>query len=212
MCRNRFLTFVFMLILGVNVCVFAQKSDKNFYFVYIDHEATTDVNSLCDKIKELRTDALESGDAVIVYLANGNYPMISLTNVPDPLSIYTGDDPFNAIIGGLQEMIAHDVIPDVDLTTICKLMDWANLNSDDMRLNYETVTIDMYVGPDFWDLGYNERLISRLYDSLEIPLLQQEELYFNLYKTHDQEIKATDDKLFGLKNVDGINKLRILEY
>lgn len=207
----RLLTLSLMFFLSFQISVFAQQK-RNLYFVYIAHESTTEVNKLCNKIKELRTDAQESGDAVMVYLANGNYPMISLTNVEDLTGQYTGDDPFNAIIGGLQEMNSHDVVPDVDLNTICKMMDWANLNNEQLQLNYETVVMDMYVGPDFWDLGYNERLISRLYTALEVPVLQEEEFYFNIFKSTEQTINFNDDLKFGAKNVDGINKIRILEY
>ena len=56
-------------------------SNVNLHFVYIDHEPSTPVNQLCQRIRSLRDDAIEVEDALIVYLSDGRQSLLSFTNL-----------------------------------------------------------------------------------------------------------------------------------
>lgn len=203
---------LFLCIFPFCTSIFAQNNKGNLTFIYIDHESSTPVNKICDRIKDIRDDALEMDDALIIYLANGDKPLISLTNVPDEDNEYSGDEKFTEIIGQLQEMNSHDVNASKDVRTIIELLNRCKVSSSDESLNWESLTMDFYVGPSFWALGNNERLISKLYFVMEIPKIQKQgEVNFNIYKGRDVKIDSADGYLFGPKNVEGINNIRILE-
>ena len=76
---------MFLLMFGATTL--AQTATKNYHFVYIDHEVNTPTNQLCNKLKDLHEDALETEDVLIIYLATGlsseGYCMLSLTNLQD---------------------------------------------------------------------------------------------------------------------------------
>mgnify|MGYP006988632035 CR=1 FL=1 len=73
---------MFLLMFGATTL--AQTATKNYHFVYIDHEVNTPTNQLCNKLKDLHEDALETEDVLIIYLATGlpseGYCMLSLTD------------------------------------------------------------------------------------------------------------------------------------
>lgn len=188
------------------------QSAKRLHFIYIDHESDTPVNRLCNKLKDLRDKAIEDGTGLIVYLANNYNPMISVTNIDTVDKKYVGDEIFDDIIAALQEENSHDVNAKTDLEQILKIMDECQLNDAQMKLGYRRVTFDFYAGATFWGLRNNERLISYLYFALEIPHLQEEELYFNIYKPKGAQLVHLENKPFGDKNVEDVNKLRILDF
>lgn len=203
------LTMVFVI--GLNA---QSRKNKDFYFVYIDHETTTPVDRLCENIKDLRDNALETHSGLVIYLSNGFYPMISMTNLPDASGNYSGDEKFNDIIAALQEENSHDVNPTIDTKKIVEVLAQSELLSNSQSLLWSSATLDFYTGPTFWNLNCNETLLSRLYFALDIPEVQEnDELMFNVYKASTQELSVEEKHLFGLKNLQGINKkVRLMNY
>ena len=221
---------ILLLIMAFAVCHFSDgqvmaqaDSLKNFHFVYIDHEPTTPVGQLCERINKLYNDAEEMGEALIVYLADETHPMISLTNVADSAAMGESGskDAFYQIIDALQGEVYHEVST-ADAETIKKLIGQDGsfplfAKTDSGRMNYKSVTLDFYIGSRFWALRYNERIIAALFSSLKVAECLEKYpravFAFNVFKAKDDSLLYQEGKPFGLQNMDGINdKLNIIEY
>lgn len=200
---------------------------KNFHFVYIDHESTTPIGQVCQRIIKLKNDALEMGDALIIYLANDEEPYFSFTNLGDSISspIGTGSSNFNNIIDELQYSTYHEVNALSDVQHIKELISSEGLfpiyeideGNSDIHLLFKSVVIDFYVSKRFWALRHNENVIAQLFVSLNISdLLQKypkQQFAFNVFKSKEEQIIYPEGKPFGLHNLENINnKLSILEY
>lgn len=211
--------FYYTILITVFMCVFVQRaqaqdySNTNLHVIYIDHETSTPVTQLCSRIRTLRDDALEIEDALIVYLADGSTPLISLTNLPDE----TGrdrdkSDAIYAIFDALQTVNSHNVIAREDRRQLLQLFDEFNFVDNNNQLRFKNVTIDFYIGPSFWALGY-EKIISHLYVALGVSQFPRDRFAFNIFKPRGTDLGYPKGKPFGNENIDGINeKLTILEY
>lgn len=206
--------FLLLIILMVYVPfgMHAQSSANRLNFIYIDHETTTPVNKLCKSLKDLRDNAIETGSGLIVYLANNFEPIVSAVNVPNVDEGYLGDEAFDFVIAGLQEENSHDVDAKTDLRKILALCDQCGLNDKNMKLGYRSVTFDFYVGKSFWEIHNEVSLLSYLYFALDIPALQEAEVYFNIYKPTEDVLNFPENIPFGEKNIDNINQLRVMNF
>ena len=214
---SKYKNVVLMTILALvnSVCINAQDYSKmNFHFVYIDHESSTPVNKLCQRIRTLRDDAIEVEDALIIYLSDGRQSLMSFTNLHDVHGKNRDkSEAFTGIIDALQNANSHEVIAREDRKNILKLFEEHNFVDEEGRLRFNSVVMDFYVGPKFWTLGNNEKVISHLYVDLDIESFSQEELTFNVFKSKEEVLNYPDGMPFGDNNINGINqKLRILEY
>lgn len=186
----------------------ASDANANFHFVYIDHEPTTPVGELCRRISKLRNDALETGDKVIIYLANEDQPMISFINLKDPVSEMKRDSIgfFDIIIDELQSMNYHEVNK-TDLDTIKSIIGIDGTfplfdeKGHDGQMNYKTVTIDFFIGKRFWALQYNEGIIGKLYESLRLAHYMKKypitQLSFNIFKPESDQLIYSEGEPFG---------------
>ena len=189
-------------------------SDVNLHFVYIDHEPSTPVNQLCQRIRTLRDDAIEVEDALIVYLSDGKQSLMSFTNLQD---VNSGDrdknEAFVDIVAALQDANSHDVIAQEDRRNILKLFEEYNFIDEDGRFLFNSVTMDFYVGPEFWSLGNHEKVISHLYVDFDAASFPKDKLAFNVFKPKGQSLNYQEGMPFGDNNIDGINqKLSVFEY
>lgn len=189
-------------------------SKVNLHFVYIDHEPTTPVNQLCQRIRKLRDDAIEVDDALIVYLSDGRQSMLSFTNLEDNQGKERDkNEAFVSIIAALQDANSHDVRAQDDRKNILNLFDEYNFIDDEGRFLFGSVTMDFYVGPEFWALGNNEKIISHLFVVFDAASFPKEKLSFNVFKPKGQSLNFPEGMPFGDNNIDGINKkLSIFEY
>lgn len=203
---------LFFLMVSIPFEIYAQGSANRLNFIYIDHETTTPVNKLIKSLKTLRANAIETGSGLIIYLANNFEPIVSAVNVPNVDEGYLGDDAFDFVIGGLQDENSHDVDAKTDLRKILSLCDQCGLNDKNMKLGYRGVTFDFYVGKSFWEIHNEMSLLSYLYFALEIPTLQEAEVYFNIYKPTDDVLNYPENMPFGEKNIDNINQLRVMNF
>lgn len=189
-------------------------SKMNLHFVYIDHETTTPVNRLCQRLRTLRDDALEVEDALIVYLSDGAQSPVSITNLKDE-SGHNRDanDSFTTIIAALQDYNSHSVVATMDRTNILNLFDEFSFVDANGKLRFNSVIMDFYVGSGFWSLNNNEKVIAHIFTVLDVAKYPKEKLSFNLYKAKEDNFHFTEDMPFGDNNIDGINsKLKIFEY
>ena len=209
------LSFFFVVILcTLALDIKAQDySTTNLHVVYIDHETTTPVSRLNNRLSTLRRDLGEVNDALIVYLANGSSPLVSLLNLPDATGRNRDkEDAMNAIYDALQNVNSHNIIEREDRRLLLRLFDEFNFVDENGQLRFRNVTIDFYVGPSFWALGY-EKIISHLYVVLGIAKFPKERFAFNIFKPKGVNLGYPEGKPFGDANIDGINqKLSIFEY
>lgn len=193
---------------------------KDFHLVYIDHEPSpaTPATQLCTRIMKMRTNAVESGNPLVVYLANDDTPMISFTNLadPDPQLHRDSVEAFYDIVDALQNIGSHEVNSNTDVETLKGLIGidghfpmFDETNIEDVKLRYKSVTIDFYIGPRFWNLRYNDNIIAQLYTILRLSKYMKKfprkSLSFNVYKAQGQTLKYPEGQPFGIHNKDGIN-------
>ena len=206
---------VVFLFFAITARAYAQDYSKmNLHFVYIDHEPSTPVNRLCERIRTLRDDAIEVDDALIIYLADGHQSLLSFTNLGDKSKKGRDkNDAFINIIAALQDAISHDVIAKDDRKNILKLFDEYNFVDNTGKFLFNTLTMDFYVGADFWTLGNNEKVIARLFSVLDASSFSKEQFVFNVFKPKGEKLNYPEGLPFGDNNIDEINsKLSIFEY
>lgn len=214
---NKFQLIILITIMWVvgSQIVRAQDFSKvNLHFVYIDHEPTTPVNQLCQRIRTLRDDAIEVEDALIVYLSDGRQSLLSFTNLEDKRGMERDkNEAFVNIIAALQDANSHDVRAQDDRNNILKLFEEYNFVNDEGRFLFSSVTMDFYVGPEYWALGNNEKVITHLFVDFDAASFPKEKLVFNVFKPKGQNLNYPEGMPFGDNNIDGINqKLSIFEY
>jgi hypothetical protein len=189
-------------------------SQMNLHFVYIDHETSTPVNQLCKRIRTLRDDAIEVEDALIVYLSDGRQSLFSFTNLKDRNNENRDtNEAFVNIIAALQDANSHDIIAREDRKNILNLFDEYNFIDEQGHLLFNSVTMDFYVGPDYWNLGNHEKVIAHLFVDFDASSFDKTKLAINIFKPKGVELKYPKGMPFGDNNIEGINqKLSIFEY
>ena len=199
-----------------------QKTDPltmDFHLVYIDHEAyPATPASLCNRLARLRRDAAETGNILIVYLANEDEPMLSFTNLADPDPTLHRDSlaAFNAIIDAIQDIPSHEPNATTDVEQLKGLIGIAGTYpifdevGNEGTIRYNSVTIDFYVGPRFWNLRYNDNIIAQIYSILRLSKYMKQyprkTLQFNVYYATGQTLNYPEGMPFGIHNKDGINE------
>ena len=191
---------------------------NNYQFVYIDHEVNTPVNKVCQKLKDLYDDAIETGDVLIIYLSTGlpaeGYCMQSITNLKDVTdSNLDTEEAFDKIIGALQNSNYHSVNPKADVNNILKLFENYNYLDNNGKLAYKNVKLSFYVGSRFWTLGYEYSVLSYLYALLDVSEMPLGAFSYNVMASLTDKPKFEENKPFGELNLQGINeKVKITLY
>lgn len=185
---------------------------KNLHFIYIDHEETTPVSNLIAVLEDLRVKNTETDNALIVYLSNEYSPKIFCHNVDGLNPSFSELDAYREIVGELQESISNTVSPYVDTNTILDILTLCGFQQQDSESIFESVTMDFYVGPDLWRLGYNQSLIARLYFALEISSLDKNSILFNVKIPRGMKKPYDDGQAFGIMNVENLNSKLFRSY
>ena len=196
--------------------VFAQdNSTKILYFIYIDHEVATPVQLLSKHLQDLYESCDETGNAMIIYLSNGEESLISLKNL--------GDDPlgqkrdaleaFNNIIAALQNNNFHRVNALTDRSNILKIFEEFQVTDNSGEIQFRSVTMDFHIGPDYWRLHHNEKVIAPLYMALDVAKYPNNRFSFNVLCPQGTKLDYPDGQPFGIANLGNINnKLSIKEF
>ena len=143
--------------------------------------------------------ALTSPDmATVFYLPNcgeNNEPIVVKLNLD-------GDnrDDFKAIISELRLKSAHEIFADIDYANIVNLINQHDFISDDGQPIYSSVLFCWYVNPDFWQFGYNEKLIAALYFNLELDKYK-DYVTTNILHAAGDGLQINKQQPFGSKNI-----------
>lgn len=188
--------------------LFAQKTIKTFEFIYVANDKDTPVATLINKLHDLYyTKVSEYNanevDACVFYLAKGYTPKIVTVNLPN-------EDNNEKIEDWLAELNKLDfsVEPYVDVDSIIKILNKYDFLSETGQIKYEKVKFNFYVENEFWENGFNESLIARLYWILGLDRFKNDyEFEWRVWCSEKFYEKVQDEGIyFGEKNLGEINK------
>lgn len=203
--------------------------EKRLQFVYIDHEVTTPVGLLNERMTQRLSDVGEFPDreALILYLSNGRRSPMAFVNLKEyltsnQLELFTTlglprdtEDAFMNVLEIMNTANSHTVDARADVDNILDLLERFLVFDENGKLNFKSLRFDFYVGPNFWLLRNNEKVIARLYAVLRQGLSDEdkEKISFRVLRPSGVELEYTEGKPFGEANLDGINtQLNIMEY
>ena len=164
---------VLLCLLLFGVAASAQETvDREINFIYIHHTTDTPVQDLCKRLDTEFKDAKRFDKPLIIYLANAETPYVATVGIDG-----VDQEGFDNIVYALQEKRYHPVEPSADVLNIIKLF-----NEDDFLLSsgkpkYTSMTWQFYISQDFWNAGYNEQIIAKLYYSLDLDRLPDNYLH-----------------------------------
>lgn len=219
------MSFIFM---GITNLSAQDNKGKRLQFVYIDHEVTTPIDVLNQRMTQRFYDIVEypDQDAMVVYLSNGRRSPVALVNLQEYLhesqlqrtafgQARDTQDAFKGVIEMMNKANSYTVDARIDMDNILELLDGLQVFDEDGHLNFKALRFDFYVGPNFWLLGNNEKLIAHLFMVLRQGIHDEdkEKLSFNVFKPNNTQLEYKDGKLFGNANIDGINNsITIMDY
>ena len=184
--------------------------EKDLTIVYIAHTTDVPLAKLTEKLEEHYRNGVQFSNEVIFYLSNGSEPYIVKVNTKGQ-----NKDDFEAeIIDELWAKRSHDIDPFSDVENIINIVNENDFIDENGKLKYLSVTFDFFVTESFWTMKYNESIISKLYFTLDINTIKQDnpDLYFNIhYASEGQEVNSSNK--FGLKNLENINgNVQVMPY
>lgn len=193
----------------------AQEIDasKNLRIWYIDHEPSLQSYKLIKAMRAQRRQQIELGHAMIVYMANGEHPYISLTGIKDNTGQgLDAPEAFDRICEALNQT-SHDVLPWYDRQRIVKMFDDYNILTKDDKITFGAVRLEFYLTPESWTLGYNESIIAPIYFALNVPELLKQNFNFDIYVDPEKKGELNYNKImpFGISNWDDINKKIVVD-
>lgn len=185
--------------------------EKDLTIVYIAHTTNVPLAKLVNMLEERYRGGVQFSNDVIFYLSNGSEPLIVNVNTAEDNN---GDfEPM--IIDELWAKRSHDVDPYTDVANLIDLINKNDFVDANGKLNYLSVTFDFFVSEEFWTMKFNESIIAKLYFALDINGIKKKnpDLFFNVYRPSEVELKYENGKPFGLKDLDNINSnIMVLPY
>lgn len=207
-----------MSLLGV--CAFSQ-SNKYLRFIYIDHEVSTDTKTLCENGGYLKTAWADAEnyetEQLIIYLSTGlekdKYALMAFKNIEEG-SEFESEDAFYKIITAVQDATHYYVQPLEDVDNIISLFNKYDFFDSNGKLTLKGLTMDFFVGKDFWERGHNEKIIATLYTVLNLYAQEKSvnELTINIQSPKDNPIVYDKEKPFGESNLQGINNSKYIKF
>jgi len=206
--KKIFFLLLFVSSLLSDNILFAQKTIKTFEFIYVANDKDTPVATLINKLHDLYyTKVSEYNanevDACVFYLAKGYTPKIVTVNLPN-------EDNNEKIEDWLAELNKLDfsIEPYFDVDSIIKILNKYDFLSETGQIKYEKVKFNFYVENEFWEKGFNESLIARLYWILGLDRFKNDyEFEWRVWCSEKLYEKVQDEGIyFGEKNLGEINK------
>lgn len=227
--RHVFFILTCLLLFGTNHADAQNNQEKRLHFVYIDHEVTTPTKEVNARMTQRFYDVGEFPDreALVIYLSNGRRSPVAFVNLKEyasdvQLSRLTTsgekrdtEEAFKGVLETMNNANSHSVEARVDVENILDIFEGLKVFDENGKLNFKSLRIDFYVGPNFWLLRNNEKVISRLYALLQQGLQDEDKkkITFSVFKPANVKIDYPEGKPFGDTNLNGINeKLQLLEY
>lgn len=192
--------------------LFAQKEIKTFEFIYVAHNMDTPITTLINKLHDLyytKVSEYEAKevDACIFYLAKGHTPKIVTVNLG--VDENSPNDNREKIEEWLSELNKPDyrVEPYSDVDSIIKIFNQYDFLNETGHLKYEKIKFNFYVDNEFWEGGYNEDLIARLYWILGLERFKNDyEFEWRVWCSEKLHKKLEDEEFyFGETNWGDIN-------
>ena len=185
---------ILLLMVVISFTAFAQKQDFEFY--YISHDRTTPVDILCDRLEYVYENALsDESCAVIFYFPNYDEHIEVRINLEDD-----NRDDFNLIMQELREKNAHENYAYHDYEAIVNLINKYDFIDEDGNYQYSSVLFCWYVTPYFWNWECNEKLIAKLYFTLELDKYK-DNVSTEIWHARDDGLQVDRHKPFGNKNL-----------
>lgn len=210
-----------LLLFGTYHAEAQDNQEKRLHFVYIDHEETTPTKVVNDRMTQRFYDVGEFPDreALVLYLSNGRRSPVAFVNLKEYASTSGAkrdtEEAFKDVLETMNNANSHSVEARVDVENILNIFEGLKVFDENGKLNFKSLRIDFYVGPNFWLLRNNEKIISRLYALLQQGLQDEDKkkITFSVFKPANVKIDYPHGKPFGDANLNGINdKLQLLEY
>ena len=194
--------FLYWLTLFLFPSIYAQeKQDRELNFYYIAHDRSTNVQHLSRELQQQFDNLKEYDNVGIIYLANGEEPIIIQVNTPNE-----NEKEFPYIIGELQEKLGHDITAYYDVDRIISLFEEIPFLDEKRHLLYSSVNWNYYITSNFWSMLYNESIIGTLYWVMNMDELRRDEdFYINILRSSDDLIDFDKNNAIGIKNYSNIN-------
>lgn len=178
------------------------KGEKTFCFAYVAHSELSTVNEIVGYLDSRFARAEKDEDFVLViYLADGDDPYVVEVNTSaDNRAEYSG------LIEELKNRRAHTVDPEYDLKRISGMferLDFVAPTSDDLA--YGAVDWHFHVNSDFWAMGYNQSLISRLCFVMGVDYMEDENFRLRCYFSTFDKPEIDPEYPFGRMNYCNID-------
>ena len=196
--------FVIMIIaiLFVATPLMAQDAKKKLNFIYITHSDKTQTGRLIVRLREEFNRALRMKEPTIFYLTNGRTPLVVQVNTSND-----NRKDFGEIVYQLQSMRAHSVNPQTDIRTIMSLVEELRIDNESGAPLYSKINWEYYVNSSFWQAGYNESIIAKLYWILDMQQWEKSNyMTMRIYYGEKDPLPINEDAPFGNKNLCAATK------
>ncbi len=196
--------FVIMIIaiLFVATPLMAQDAKKKLNFIYITHSDKTQTGRLIVRLREEFNRALRMKEPTIFYLTNGRTPLVVQVNTSND-----NRKDFGEIVYQLQSMRSHSVNPQTDIRTIMSLVEDLRIDNEGGAPLYSKINWEYYVNSSFWQAGYNESIIARLYWILDMQQWEKSNyMTMRIYYGEKDPLPINEEAPFGNKNLCAATK------
>lgn len=203
---------IYMILSLLLICSFGRiaaqsESPKSFNFYFVAQDVTTPTGKLIETLKTYYEDAITLENPSVFYLSNGYEPIIVKVNFKEDNRKDFDDVLLRSIIVNNY----HNVGGSIDYQNIVDLIVENNILKEEYLT--KDLNIKFFVGKDFWDMGYNESIVSAVYFTLDCHKYKNKGLSFEVW-SHEADVindanrisEGVDEfMLFGSKNINGIS-------
>ncbi len=188
---------IIMAMLFVAAPLMAQNTKKKLNFVYITHSDGTQTDRLIVRLREEFNRVLRMKEPTVFYLTNGRAPLVVQINTEND-----NRKDFGEIVYQLQSMRSHSVNPQTDIRTIMSLVEDLEIEDTNGRPTYTKVDWIYYVNSSFWQAGYNESIIAKLYWILDMQQWENANyMSLRIYYGEKDPLPINEEAPFGNKNL-----------
>lgn len=175
-----------LLLLLVTLSVRAQKDLEFYYIAHNQDEVSLSV--MLDDVRKVAR--YNSGLKVVYYLANGSSPLYHVVSPDD------GDE-YDAFRHELNSRSSHTVYPEVDRKAIIDMFSGGYPLKTVGFDSYNKVTFNFCVTSSFFNMGWGDGLIGRLFWEMEMDKLPKGKIAFNIYYPADEKDQVNENNIFG---------------
>jgi len=204
--RKLFLATVFLFLASAPYLL---AQTQAFQFCYITKDYNTKVNPLVTEIRDLYEEArIDSGIGAVFYLADWDTPIIVKVNLP-------GDNraDMEKIFEALVTKSETTVNPRADLDKIPALFEEFPLQTPSGSPAFMEAEFRFYVSPTFWELFYNEQIISSLWYVMEFDQdWARRYVSFAIFHQEGDGLSPNEDAPFGLMDLCANYNFQLLTY